>query len=227
MQIQVVTGEGQQIADPFLVRLGGWTEERYFAEAPEDRLWEFQDGELIVHSPATPGHQRLVGFLTFLLRGYVEERGLGEVFNGPAVLRLRPGADKEPDIFFLHRDRRDQVGRARVEGPADLVIEVTSPGTRSYDLGEKAQGYREGGVAEYWGIDPERRAVTIHRPSAGLGRPELVEGRAGQPEYRAAMIQTGRLESTAVGGFWAYVEWLWLDPLPSGPECLRQVVGET
>lgn len=213
MQIQVVTGEGQQIGDPFLVRLGGWTEERYFAEAPEDRLWEFQDGELIVHSPATPGHQRIVGFLTFLLRGYVEERGLGEVFNGPAVLRLRPGADKEPDIFFLHRDRRDQVGRARVEGPADLVIEVTSPGTRSYDLGEKAHGYRDGGVTEYWVIDPERREVTIHR--------------AGQPEYRVAMIQTGRLESTAVGGFWVYVEWLWLDPLPSGPECLRQVVGET
>ena len=100
MQIEVVTTNGQQVAEPFLVRLAGWTEERYFAEAPENCLWELQDGELIVHAPATPGHQRVVGFLAFLLRGYVEERRLGEVFTGPAVLRLRPGVNKEPDIFF-------------------------------------------------------------------------------------------------------------------------------
>lgn len=114
MQIRVVTGEGQQVAEPFLVRLGGWTEERYLAEAPEDRLWEFQDGELIVHSPATPAHQRIVGFLTFLLKGFIEERGLGEVFNGPAVLRLRPGADKEPDLFFVRREDAGRIGPDRV-----------------------------------------------------------------------------------------------------------------
>jgi Uma2 family endonuclease len=211
MQIQVVTGDGQQIAVPFLVRLAGWTEERYFAEAPEDRLWEFQDGVLIVHSPATPGHQRIVGFLTFLLRGYVEERGIGEIFNGPAVLRLRPGADKEPDVFFLRQDRRDQVGPGRVEGPADLVVEVTSPGSRSYDLGEKAMVYRDGGIAEYWVVDPERREVTVHRAS--------------QPDYRVAVIQTGRIDSTAMGGFWVDAEWLWQDPLASGPACLRGILG--
>jgi len=43
-----------------------------------------------------------------LLCGYVEDQGLGEVFNGPAVLRLRPGADKQPDVFFLGQDRRNR-----------------------------------------------------------------------------------------------------------------------
>lgn len=38
MHIEVVTEEGRQVVEPFLVRLGGWTEERYLAEAPEDRL---------------------------------------------------------------------------------------------------------------------------------------------------------------------------------------------
>jgi Uma2 family endonuclease len=211
MRIQVVTGEGRPVTEPFLIRLGGWTEERYFAEAPEDRLWEFEDGEAIVHSPATPGHQRVVGFLTFLLKGYVEERDLGEVLNGPAVLRLRPGADKEPDLFFLHRDRRGSVGPTRVDGPADLVVEVTSPGTRSYDLEEKARVYREGGVAEYWVVDPERQEVVVHR--------------AAHPQYRVMVVQSGRLESTAVAGFWIEVAWLWQDPLPSAPACLRQVLS--
>lgn len=214
MQIQVVTEEGRQVVDPFLVRLGGWSEERYLAEAPEDRLWEFQDGELIVHSPATPGHQRMVRFLTVLLSGYVEERGLGEVFNGPAVLRLRPGADKEPDLFFLRHDHGDRVGPSRVDGPADLVIEVASAGTRSYDLGEKAQVYGDAGVAEYWAIDPARREVAVHRT-----------GQLSQAEYRIAVLQAGRLESTAVQGFGIDVEWLWQEPLPSGPACLREVLG--
>ncbi|MBI4519633.1 MAG: Uma2 family endonuclease [Gemmatimonadetes bacterium] len=213
MQIQVVTEEGREVVDPFLLRLGEWTEDRYWAEAPEDRLWEFQDGELIVHSPATPGHQRVVGFLTFLLRGFVEERSLGEVFNGPAVLRLRPGANKEPDLFFLRHDHGDRVGPARVDGPADFVIEVTSPGTRSYDLGEKAQVYRDAGVAEYWAVDTERREVAVHR--------------AGESEYRVAVLPAGRLESTAVRGFWIEVGWLWQKPLPSGPVCLREVLGQS
>ncbi len=210
MRIEVVTGEGRQLDDPFLVRLGGWTEERYFCEAPEDRLWEFQDGDLIVHSPAKPGHQRVVRFLTILLSTFVEERGLGEVFNGPAVLRLRPGANKEPDIFFLRTDHRDHVGPDWIEGPADFVIEVISSGTRSYDLVEKAQVYRESGVVEYWAIDRERHELTVHRQ--------------GQPDFSVSVLSAGRLESTAVPGFWVEVTWLWQEPLPSAPACLRQVL---
>lgn len=210
MRIEVVTKDGP-LGEPFLIRLGGWTEERYFAEAPEDRIWEFEDGELIVHSPATPTHQRLVRFMTFLLCGFAEERGLGEVLNGPAVLRLRPGADKEPDVFVIRQDRRDAIGPERVEGPADLVVEVVSPSTRRYDLVEKAAAYRDDGVDEYWAVDAERREVVVHR--------------AGHPGYRGAVIQTGRLASSAVPGFWIEVDWLWRDPLPRAPACLRQILA--
>lgn len=211
MQIRVVTDKGQQVEEPFLVRLAGWTEERYFAEAPEDRLWEFQDGEVIVHSPATPSHQRLVRFLTILLSSFVEERGLGEVLNGPAVLRLRPGANKEPDVFFVPREAAGRIGSDRVEGPAAFVIEVASPGSRSYDLGEKAQVYQVAGVTEYWVVDGERREVVVHRQS--------------EAAYRLAVMTTGRLASTAVPGFWLDVLWLWQEPLPSAPACLREILA--
>lgn len=211
MRVRVVTDAGEEIEGPFLLRLSGWTEERYFQEAPEDRIWEFEDGEVIVHSPATLLHQRLVGFLTFLLKGYVEARGLGEVLNGPAVLRLRPGAAKEPDLFFIHRDRRSNIREEWVDGPADLIIEVSSPGTWRYDREEKARVYQEGGVKEYWVVDPERREVLIHR--------------ADHPGYRVGGISEGRLVSTAVPGFWIEVEWLWRHPLPSALDCLRQILG--
>jgi Uma2 family endonuclease len=210
MRVRLMTESGEEIRGAFLLRLGGWTEARYLEEAPEDHIWEFEDGEVIVHSPAPLSHQRLVGFLSFLLRGYVEAHGLGEVFNGPAVLRLRPGAVKEPDLFFVHRDRLPGSRSDRVEGPADLVVEVVSPPTRRYDLEEKARIYEEGGVREYWVVDPELRVVTIHRLD--------------HPGYRVGEISQGRIPSTAVPGFWIEAEWLWRDPLPAALECLRQIL---
>ncbi|MHA1632468.1 MAG: Uma2 family endonuclease [Candidatus Freyarchaeota archaeon] len=206
MQIEVVTGDGKRAGFPFLVRFGGWTEEKYFAEAPEDRFWEFQDGEVIVHSPASSLHQRITRFLTFLINGYVEEKGLGEVFNGPAVLRLREGMDKEPDIFFISRERRENVKAMYVEGPADLVIEVSSESTRTYDLEEKSRVYREGGVKEYWVVDPERKKITIHLP-------EEIKVR-----------ERGKVFSVAIPGFWIDAEWLWQEPLPAALSCLREIL---
>lgn len=213
MTIQVVTNDGKEVWEPFLLRLSGWTEERYFDEAPEDRIWEFIDGELIVHSPANTLHQRLVYFLTFVLGGYVQERQLGEVFNGPAVLHLRAGVNPEPDIFFICQERQANVSLAYVQGAADLVIEVMSPSTRSYDLMEKAQVYLEGGVAEYWVVDPQRRQVYVHKAAPSNPGRWMVE-----------VQESGRLTSVTVPGFWIDVEWLWQEPLPAGVAKLRDVL---
>ena len=213
MTIQVVTKDGKEVEEPFLLRVSGWTEERYFAEAPETRIWEFIDGELIVHSPANTLHQRLVHFLTFLLSGFVQERELGEVFNGPAVLHLRAGVNTEPDMFFISRERLASVSLPFVEGLADLVIEVLSPSTRSYDLVDKARVYLEGGVKEYWVIDPRRRQVYFHTvmPSDSIG-------------WEVQVQESGRLFSLAVPGFWIDVDWLWQEPLPRATAMLREVL---
>ncbi len=205
----MVTEAGEPVGE-FLLRLGGWTEEQYLREAPEDRIWEFADGEVIVHSPASITHQRIVRFLTYLLTGYVEERGLGEVFNGPAALRLRPGLIKEPGVFLVTPGRAT-VGSLFVEGSADLVVEVASSATRTYDLQEKAAAYRQSGVREYWVVDPDRKEVVVHR----------LEGGSDHTETLAA----GRLVSSAVPGFWIEVTWLWQDPLPPATACLREVLG--
>ena len=207
-RIEVVSAPGVPVAEPFLLRLAGWTEERYFAEAPEDRLWEFEKGELLVHSPATPRHQEIVGILAFLLRGYAEERGLGKVFTGPAVLRLREGVAKEPDIFVILNNRMENIAPTRVEGPADLVVEVASAGTRSYDMGEKAGVYQEGEVQEYWVVDPDRRAVVVHRI----------------PGWQVTTHTQGRLPSSALRGFWIEVDWLWPDPQPAALPCLQRIL---
>ncbi|WP_448590635.1 hypothetical protein [Thermoflexus hugenholtzii] len=57
MRVMVVGPQKELIPGPYVVRMGGWTLERYLAEAPESQVWEFVHGEVVMHSPATAEHQ--------------------------------------------------------------------------------------------------------------------------------------------------------------------------
>ena len=46
-------------------------------------------------------------------------------------------------------------------GPPDLVMEVTSPGTRRTDRTEKLLEYGQAEVSEYWIADPQARTVEV------------------------------------------------------------------
>ena len=67
MKLTLVDERHQPYEAPYLVRLAGWTLERYLAEAPEYPFCEFVREEVMMYSPATAEHQRLVGFLFGLL----------------------------------------------------------------------------------------------------------------------------------------------------------------
>ena len=51
------------------------------------------------------------------------------------------------------------MGRSRVEGAPDIVIEILST-DRNRDLVRKRRIYAEAGVLEYWPIDPRNDTVT-------------------------------------------------------------------
>lgn len=211
MHMMVVDERKEPIAGPYLVRMGGWTLERYLQEAPEDQIWEFAHGELIMHSPATAEHQDLVGFLYWLLRGYCEAKGWGKVLTGPAALRVLPDVIREPDIFVVPPEEVEKVRGVPLEVRPALVVEVTSPATRGMDLGEKAAEYREAGIPEYWVVDLERREVVVHRIAGA--------------EREVVRMREGTLIGQAVPGFWLEVEWLFQEPLPPAEACLRRILG--
>ena len=214
LAVKILLADGDQLSAPFLLRIGGWTEEQYFREAPESAIVEFADGEVIVHSPAGVEHQDITGFLSVLQRAYVRRRNLGRVLNGPAVVRLRPGLDYEPDIFFVPRDRIGLFTAQYFAGAPALVVEITSESTRTHDAIEKAAAYRQHGVPEYWVVHPDRRTLLQHL---------LPEG--GQGPYRVLEHRSGRVQSAAIPGFWIDVSWLWQDPLPDELHCLDQILA--
>ena len=130
----------------------------------ETRRYELLGGELVrVLSPSVY-HQRIARKLGFLLQGFVEERGLGEVFFAPLDVVLGKGEKREvvqPDIFFVSRERREIIAEEEVRGAPDLVIEITSHATEERDRHYKKTLYARHGVKEYWIVDPETKTVEV------------------------------------------------------------------
>ena len=214
LALKVIGVDGEETHESYLLRAGGWTEERYFEEAPETRIVEFEDGDIIVPSPASVRHQEMVRFLTFLITGYVGQHQLGRVLNGPAVVRLRPSLDYEPDIFFIGDAQLGQLGEQYFSGAPAMVIEVVSQGSRDYDLKTKACNYRDHGVQEYWAVDAQEQMLHRH----------LLPGGAHEP-YRVTRHSEGRVESPVLAGFWLEASWLWRQPLPMELACLQEILG--
>ena len=222
MKLRVVDETGVRVGEAYEVRLPGWTEDRFFAETPDQGFYEFKDGELIAHSAVNLDHQEIVGFLTFLLRGVVSKESLGKVFNGPGVFRPREGLLREPDVFFISKERLAGV-RDQYAGAADFVIEVVSEGGHARDLEEKPGEYEAAGVAEYWVVDPALRAAAVGYPAPPPGGEVVVHRLAGD-RFEVRRVRRGRLESTVVPRFRIEVEWLWQRPMPGLLDCLGEIL---
>ena len=75
-------------------------------------------------------------------------------------MRIREGKFREPDILLL-RDSSDPRYQDRYWLGADLVVEVVSPDDPQRDLVEKRADYAEGGIPEYWIVDPRDETITV------------------------------------------------------------------
>jgi len=188
--------------------------EEFLEWATEDTWAEWVKGEVVMVSPASDRHQDLVGFLGAVLRLLVEARQLGVIRSAPFTIHLAniPSA-REPDLMFIRREHTDRLQENFLEGPADAVIEITSPSTIHIDRGEKYVEYEASGVSEYWLIDPLRQQAEFHRLGA--------DGR-----YHPALPDAaGIYHSQAIPDFWLHLDWLWQDPLPQAEAVAIQIGG--
>jgi Uma2 family endonuclease len=81
-----------------------------------------------------------------------------------AGIRLRVGARefREPDLIAL-RCAQDPRRRNRYWKGADLTLEVVSKDKRKRDLAGRRGDYAEGGVPEYWIVNPFTETITVLR----------------------------------------------------------------
>ena len=148
-------------------------EPRYtFAEAltwEEHEHIELIDGEAYMMAPPLRVHQDVLMALSRQIANYLDGKRC-RVY--PAPFAVRPFAEAgdapededtllEPDITVVcDPDKLDKYG---CRGAPDMVIEILSPSTRRHDLTVKYRLYQRAGVREYWIVDPDSKAVQVHR----------------------------------------------------------------
>ncbi|MDR0313678.1 MAG: Uma2 family endonuclease [Treponema sp.] len=125
---------------------------------------ELHDGKVMMMAPPTSKHQQVSMELSFQIRRFLEGKPC-KVFAAPYSVRLFPEKESkddtvfEPDIVVVcDPKKRDAKG---CNGPPDLVIEILSPSTATYDCVYKLQKYQKAKVREYWIVDPETKAVQV------------------------------------------------------------------
>ncbi len=172
---------------------------------------EWVDGEIEIMSPVSDEHHDLSSFFIALFRFFVEARQSGRVLTQLFLMKIGPDLSaREPDVMFVAADHLERIRKTYLDGPADLVIEIISPESIERDQVTKLAEYQQGGVSEYWTINPLNQEAVFR---------QLQENNL----YRVIPVgEDGIYRSMAIEGLWLRVEWLWQRPLPSLLSVLQQ-----
>ena len=176
-----------------------------FLALPDPIQAEWVDGIGTIFALPNTHHQELLGFLATLVGTFVELNQLGTTPFAPYEMLLAPNNRREPDLLFVGNANHERITPKRLEGPADLVVELISTESSHRDRVDKFDAYEAAGVREYWLIDPRpnrNRANFYHRDAHGQYQPILLDAE-------------GRFTSVVLPNFVLPVHWLWQEPLPA------------
>lgn len=139
----------------------------------ESERIELIDGEPVMMSPPSRGHQKISGEIYLQIATYLKGKTC-EVYHAPFGVRLfeKDGDSPcdvdtlvEPDITVIcDPGKLDDAG---CRGAPDLIIEILSPSTQRHDRLTKYNLYQRAGVREYWIVDPDARVVSVYTLEEG------------------------------------------------------------
>lgn len=165
---------------------------------------EFMEGEIYMTPAPVPVHQFALRNLNRILDDYVSSQQIGEILFAPLDIELDPDAQiVQPDLIFIRKERlADLVGAKRITGAPDLAVEITSPSTARTDRFVKLMLYARYGVAEYWIVDVDEHAVTVHILEGDryrVGGVFLAEDRDGAGTGDGTVINVGQFGEAEIG----------------------------
>lgn len=150
---------------------------------PERERWQLLDGTAYAMAPPNWAHQQVVVELSGQLRDALKGNPcrLSIAPTGVRLPRANEADDNvrtvfEPDLLVVGDGSK--IDSRGIRGAPDVVIEVLSPSTASFDQIEKRQAYERAGVRELWLIDVGNGSVMIYRQREsgrpGFAAPEIV-----------------------------------------------------
>jgi len=143
---------------------GEWTYEDYLRLPDDGQRYEVIRGVLYVAPAPNYDHQLAHSQLFRALSNHIAENHLGVLLSTPFDVILPEGiaTPVEPDLLFIKEENRPRRGDKNFQGVPDLLVEILSPSTRSYDRKTKLAAYRDAGVREFWLVDPQTLSVVIY-----------------------------------------------------------------
>jgi Uma2 family endonuclease len=136
---------------------GEWTVDD-LETLPDDGLrYELLDGTLIVSPASVPRHQRAIVRLVLLLSAACPADH--EVFVAPLDWQPDRRTSVEPDLLVV---RKDRIGEKNITQTPAIVVEVLSPGTARIDKLLKFSRYQDGGIEQYWIVDPRVPSIEVY-----------------------------------------------------------------
>jgi Uma2 family endonuclease len=166
-----------------------------FCSRVQERKADLIDGEIYLASPATIVHEYFLTYLQALLRLYISAKKFGMIIGSRVAMKLSEYDAPEPDLMFIKKERMHLLGETEIFGPADLVVEVISPGSRRLDFVDKRELYANYGVQEYWLIDLYKQQAFFWKNVNGIWEDLPVD-------------DNGIVRSEVLTGFWLRVDWL-------------------
>lgn len=142
----------------------------------DDKRYEILRGGLIMVPAPFTIHQRLLRNVEDILWDFVKEKKLGEVLVAPTDVVLSEDTVVQPDILFISKERLDIIKEAAIMESPDLIVEIVSPSSASYDTVEKRDIYEEYGVKEYWLVFPQEKVIEVLTLESNIYR-EFSKGR--------------------------------------------------
>ncbi len=131
-----------------------------YAALPDEPRCELIHGRFYLSPSPIRIHQFVVGHIGRVLHDTAEATG-GEAIVAPMDVHLADHTVAQPDVLYVSPERRE-ILQTWVEGAPDVVVEVLSPSTARMDRLLKLNRYAEGGVREYWLVDPAARTIEFY-----------------------------------------------------------------
>ena len=189
------------------------TEEEFEAwvRSQEHVRAEWADGKVFDMGDASFEHNDLQGWIFMVVRGFVKSRRLGVVCWENRMRLADPLRHRLPDIYFVSEARKGIIGKARIDGPVDLAVEIVSPEYAEHDYVTKFREYERAGVGEYWIVDPQNRTFACYH---------LAE----DGKYAAvAPDGEGKVHSPTLPGLWLRPADLFADDRPAELSVLAEL----
>jgi len=130
-------------------------------DPPDHSKLELIAGVLYMTPPPGYTHDYSVARIVRLITAELLRLGIkGRLLTPRAAIWTSERTYLEPDLFYLSKETEARLDPER-RTTADLVIEVTSPGSAIYDRNTKADTYAALGVKELWLVDETAETVEL------------------------------------------------------------------